>query len=176
MPSMRKILKFLHEIGAVGVMGSLAACIVLVATAPRHSLVEYAAVRQGIAAITQWLLVPSLGIVLVSGLLAIAFNDAYINAGWAWLKALLGISTFEGTLLTVSASARQAAELSALAASGQGDPAQLAEVLRTEWGGLWIILAVSVANIVLAVWRPRFVRLAGADGRTTEAGSPDPRS
>ncbi len=176
MTPMRRILKFLHEIGAVGVMGSLAACIVLVATAPRHSLVEYAAVRQGIAAITQWLLVPSLAVVLVSGLLAIAANDVYINAGWAWLKALLGISTFEGTLLTISGSARQAADLSALAASGQADPAQLAEVLRTEWGGLWIILAVSVANIALAVWRPRLGRSAAAASGTTAAGSPGPRS
>jgi hypothetical protein len=65
---------------------------------------------------------------------------------------------FEGTLLTVVGSARRAAELSSLAVAGQGDPAQLAQVLRTEWGGLWIILTVSLANIILGVWRPRFRR------------------
>jgi len=152
---LRKVLKLLHEIGSVGVMGSFAACIVLVATAPTHSLVAYAAVRQGIAAICQWLLVPSLALVLVSGLLAIAATNAYKDAGWAWVKALLGISVFEGTLLNVAASARQAAELSAAAAAGHGDAAQLAQVLHTEWGGLWILMALSAANIVLAVWRPR---------------------
>jgi hypothetical protein len=157
---LRRLLKFLHEIGAVGVMGSFAACIVLVYTAPRNSLVGYAAVRQGIAAITQWLLVPSLALVLLSGLLAIAANTAYKDAGWAWVKALLGISVFEGTLLTVGASARQAAELSALAAAGRGDPAQLSQVLHTEWGGLWILFALSVTNIILAVWRPRLFRRA----------------
>jgi hypothetical protein len=154
----RRTLKLLHEIGAVGVMGSLAACIVLIATAPTDSLVGYAAVRQGIAQITKWLLVPSLAITLITGLAAIAATDAYINAGWAWFKALLGISMFEGTLLTIGGSARRAAELSALAAEGRGDPALLAEVVRTEWGGLWIMIVLSVANIVLAVWRPRFSR------------------
>jgi hypothetical protein len=154
----RRLLKALHEIGAVGVTGSLAACIVLVATAPADSLVGYAAVRQGIAELTKWLLVPSLAITLISGLLAIAANDVYINAGWAWFKAALGISMFEGTLLTVGSSARKAAELSAAAAAGQGNPALLAEAVRTEWGGLWILTVLCVANIALAVWRPRFHR------------------
>jgi hypothetical protein len=45
-----------------------------------------------------------------------------------------------------------------MAASGAPDPAQLAEVLRTEWGGLWLLLSLALANIVLAVWRPKFSR------------------
>ena len=155
---MKRMLKFLHEIGAVGVLGSFAACIVLIATSHTQSPVAYAATRQGIVAITRWLLVPSLAVVLLSGLLAIAAHEGYKNAGWAWVKALLGISMFEGTLLTVAASARQAADWSAQAAVGRGDPQQLAQALHTEWGGLWMLLALSVANIALAVWRPRLGR------------------
>ena len=153
-----KSLKSLHEIGAIGTLGSLAACIVLLATAPATSAVAFAAVLQGIASISKWLLVPSLVMVLISGLLAIAANEAYKSAAWAWVKALLGLGTFEGTLLTVGSSARHAAELSALAAAGQGDPAQLAQLLRTEWGGLWILAALALVNIALAVWRPRLYR------------------
>ena len=150
-----KVLKVLHELGAIGVIGAFAACLVLSITAPHDSLVAYAAVHAGIAAIAQWLLVPSLAAVVISGLLAVAANTSYANAGWAWLKAALGISMFEGTLLTVAASARHAAELSAFAAAGQGDPQQLAEVLRTERGGLWLLLGVAIANVIIAVWRPR---------------------
>jgi hypothetical protein len=153
-----KLLKTLHEIGAIGTLGSFAAAIVLLATAPTKSPIAYAAVLQGIASITKWLLIPSLAIVLISGLLAIAANTAYKNAAWAWVKALLGIGAFEGTLLTVAASARHAADLSALAASGNGDPAQLAQMLRSEWGGLAIMATLSLVNIVLAVWRPRLYR------------------
>jgi hypothetical protein len=155
---LKRLLKALHEIGAVGVMGSFAAWIVLVATAPTDSMVAFAAVRHGISAITHWLLVPSLALVLITGLLAIAATDAYKSAGWAWLKALLGVSVFEGTLLTVGAGARRAAELSTLAASGGDDPAQLAQVLRSEWSTLWLLLALSAVNIALAVWRPRLMR------------------
>lgn len=153
-----KLLKSLHEIGAIGTVGSFGASIVLLVTAPTTSPTGFAAVLQGIAAISKWLLVPSLAIVLISGLLAIAANEAYKSAAWAWVKALLGIGTFEGTLITVGSSARRAAELAALAAAGHGDPAQLAQVLRTEWGGLFILSALALVNIVLAVWRPRLYR------------------
>ena len=152
---MKRLLKILHAIGAMGVVGSFAACLVLVLKGPTEPLIAYAAVRQAIALITQWLLLPSLVIVVTSGLLAIAANRAFHNAAWAWVKALLGLSMFEGTLLTINASARRAGELTALAVSGQGDAAQLAELLRTERGGLWLLLTLSLANIVLAVWRPR---------------------
>lgn len=159
----RRLLKILHEIGATGVLGSFAACIVLIATAPTQSAVAYAAVRVAIAALMRWLLVPSLALVLISGLLAIAANRAFHSAGWAWLKALLGISLFEGTLLTVGAGAREAADLSAAALAGHGDAARLAQVLHGEWGTLLMLAALSLANIVLAVWRPRFGRAASSD-------------
>jgi hypothetical protein len=143
----------------MGVLGSFAACIVLLINAPNDSLISYAAVMQGVASISRWLLVPSLAMVLISGLLAIAANESYKNAGWAWVKALLGLSTFEGTLLTVGASARRAAELSSMAVTGRGDSIELAQVIRTEWGGLWLLSALAVVNIVLAVWRPRLYRV-----------------
>ena len=153
-----RLIKILHEIGAAGVMGAFAACLVLVMRGPAQPLVAYAAVRQSIAAISQWLLLPSLALVLISGLLSIAVNRAFHNAAWAWIKALLGISVFEGTLVTINASARRAAELATLAANGHADAAQLAQVLRTERGGLWLLLARSLVTIVLAVWRPRLYR------------------
>ena len=36
----------------------------------------------------------------------------------------------------------------------------LAPLLRTEWAGLWTMLALSFANILLAVWRPRINRFS----------------
>jgi hypothetical protein len=152
-------MKALHELGAIGVMGSMAAYLVLVATAPTDSLEGYASVRRGIDFLCRWILVPSLVLTLTSGLLSIAFNEVYKNAGWAWFKAALGIIMFEGTLLTIQRAATRAAELSATAAaSGLPDAAALAPILRTEWNSLWLMLALCFANIVLAVWRPRLSR------------------
>jgi hypothetical protein len=120
---------------------------------------SFAAVRNGIALINKWLLTPSLLIVLVSGLLAIAATNAYKDAGWAWMKALLGVVTFEGTLLTIVGSGRKAAEQAAAAVSGQADAmTQVTALLRTEWGAVWLMLGLGFVNIVLAIWRPRFTR------------------
>ncbi len=161
---LKRLLKTLHEVGALGVTGAYASCLVLLATAPPPavSLSAYAAVCTSIAAVTRWLLLPSLALVTISGLLAIAAHPAYRDAAWAWLKALLGISLFEGTLLSVVGTSRQAAALAALAATGQADPAALTPLLHTEWGGLCLMLTLSFANILLAVWRPRlYPRAAG---------------
>ncbi len=154
--ALKKPMKALHELGAIGVTGSFATCLILFMTAPRNSLNAYAVTCQAIATIAQWLLVPSLALVLVTGLLAMILNSVYLEAGWAWLKALLGIGIFEGTLQTVVAGARRAAELSVLATSGHGDPAQLSQLLRAESNGLKLLLLLCLVNIVLGIWRPNF--------------------
>lgn len=140
-------------------IGALAAHIILLTMIPEpESLAEYAALRQGIGAIAKWLLLPSLGVVLVSGLLAMAFGANYYNAGWAWLKLGLGVVVFEGTLLTVQGPAMRAAEASVSALDGKLDPREIETMMRGEWGSLWVILAIAVFNVLLAIWRPRFTR------------------
>jgi hypothetical protein len=148
----RRSLKALHEIAAFGSGGGLAACLIIGATANTASPAEFAAARQLIAAIAHYLLLPSLAVVLVTGMLAIAATRAFHDAGWAWVKALLGLSVFEATLVTIGASSRQAE----LAAAG-ADPSLLASLLHSERNTLLLLLALTVANVVLAVWRPRLV-------------------
>jgi hypothetical protein len=155
---LRRSLKFLHELGAIGLMGAVAACLVLIAIQPVHSVASWLAVREGIFAISRWILVPSLVLVLLSGLLAIAATHAYHDAGWAWLKALLGIGTFEGILL-VAGNARRALELAVGVDAAQRVPVSWLTELRPEWGGLWLMFAIALANVVLAIWRPRLLRL-----------------
>jgi hypothetical protein len=91
-----------------------------------------------------------MAVVVLSGLIALAATRAYLDAGWAWLKALLGLSVFEATLLVVGSSSRQA-EFAAAAA----DPGLLDALLRSERNTLWLLILLSIANVVLAVWRPR---------------------
>ena len=109
---------------AIGVMGSLDCCVVLVSSASQGSLADYAVIRAGIDAIARWALIPSILLVLVSGLLALVATEAYKNSGWAWVKALLGLVMFEDTLLTIQSSTTAANKLTAAAlASGVADPA-----------------------------------------------------
>lgn len=157
---LKRVLKLLHVLSAAGVLGALSTHLILLLTAGNSSPIAYAAVRAGIAAVSKWLLLPSLALVLITGLLAIAAHRPFIDARWVWVKALLGLSMFEGTLVAVQANARRGAELSAAALTGPGDPMAMQELLRQEWGGLWIILTIAVANVVLGVWRPRLRRQA----------------
>jgi len=168
----RRILKILHELGAIGLTGALAAYMILLATAPDDSLAEYAAVRRGIEAISGWLLVPSLMLTLVTGLLAIAAYSPFQNAWWVWIKAALGFPMFEGTLITIDATAQHAAALSARAVAGEADPALMADLLAAEWRSLWLILALSIAQTVIGVWRPR-MRWASPSRRRARLPSGD---
>ena len=155
---MRRLLKFLHEMGAIGLMGSLAALVVLARLAPPPaSLSGYALMRGAMAEIAVWVVFPSLVLTLIPGLLAIAVTRAFHDAGWAWIKAATGILIFAGGLHAL-APIQEEARLSAAALAGRSDPATLAGVSNGEIGTLWLLLAVSTANVVLGVWRPRLIR------------------
>lgn len=142
--------KALHEIASIGFGGGLAACLVINLVANRASPAEFIAARHAFAAISKYLLIPSMAIIVVSGLVALTATQAYKDAGWAWLKALLGLSVFEATLVVVGSSAKQADLIAAAA-----NPAVLDALLRSERNTLWLLIALSLANVALAVWRPR---------------------
>ncbi len=64
-----------------------------------------------------------------------------------------------GRLVIVDAAARKTAEFAAIAAqAGQYDPAALTNLVAREQNGLWALLGVALANVVVGVWRPRFAR------------------
>lgn len=155
---MRKALKFLHTIGASAYVGALLSYAVVLTYAPQSTPLAYADMRATIDLICSYLLVPSLGIVLVSGLLAMAAHKPFLDLRWVWVKAALGIGTFEGTLVIISGRARSAAELAEEIAAGNAEPAVLSAVIASEWGGLVVIGALAGANFVLGVWRPALRR------------------
>lgn len=156
---MRRLIKFLHTMGPIGIMGAMAALIVLIVIAPPiDALAAYAQNREAMRAIAEWLLLPSLGLVLFSGLWSMAVTTAFHNAGWVWVKLASGILVFKGTLLSIQGPAQKEAELSAAALAGEIDPALLGHAAGEEWGTLWVIMVIAIANVVLGVWRPRFER------------------
>lgn len=155
---MRRLIKFLHTMGAIGFMGSLATLVVLAKLAPPpESLAGYALIRAAMAEIAAWIVIPSLILTLVPGLLAIAVTRGFQDAGWAWIKAATGILIFAGGLHAL-APIQEEAQLSARALAGSLDPSALSGISGGEIAALWVLLAVSTANVVLGVWRPRILR------------------
>ena len=157
---MRRLMKFLHTIGAIGMMGGMICLIVLLSFAPQPTqLSEYALLRGAMGGIAHYVLLPSLALTLVGGLLAMALTPAFHNAPWALVKLATGILVFEWGFVGVQGPMQAEAENSAAALAGQFDPASLAESLSAERGSLWILIGIAALNVVLGVWRPRFARL-----------------
>jgi hypothetical protein len=96
---------------------------------------------------------------LIAGLLAIAFNRGYQNAGWALLKLATGILVFEAGFVGVLGPMQNEAKRSAGALAGHIDPATLGGSLGAERNTLWVLLAISIANVVLGIWRPRLTSI-----------------
>lgn len=153
---MKRFLKILHTLGAIGFMGGLAAELALAAVGVARPGVEHAALRAGIEALGRWLILPSLPLVLVSGLLSMGLHPPFHNAGWVWVKLATTVVTFEGTLGLLS----RVKDLSRLAQDAVTAPPspELASLLSAERGVCWTLLFLSGLNVVVGVWRPRFGR------------------
>ena len=100
-------------------MGSIASLLVLMSfSPPSTSLAGYALMRGAMAEIATWVFFPSFALTLVAGMLAIAVNPAFHNAGWAWVKLATGILVFAGSF-QVLGSIQDEAKRSASALAGQ---------------------------------------------------------
>lgn len=178
---MRKFLKILHTVAACGLIGGLGAYMLMLIHAPQGTPADYADLRQTIKAISDYLLLPSLALALVTGLLAMVVHYPFQEKSWVWVKAATGILMFKGILTIVSAKAGHAADMSRRIADGTAPPDALASLINLEWGTLWIVMALSLANVVLGVWRPRRIfpepKAESAAAATTPdfAGSPPGR-
>lgn len=158
---MRRLMKFLHTMGAIGMMGAMACLVVLLGLIPQPSvsLAHYAEMRAAMGAIVRYVFFPSLGLTLIAGLFAIAINRALHSAGWALAKLASGILVFEWGFAAVQGPMQEAAEEAARAVAGQIDPATLAPNFGSEQGAIWVMLGVATVNVILGVWRPKFTNL-----------------
>ncbi len=155
---LRPSLKFLHTIASAGMVGALAGYMILLVHAPQASPADYADMRQSIEALCTYLLGPSMAVTLVSGLLAIAFHMPFQEKRWVWVKAALGLAVFEATLHLSGSKANYAAELANKIAEGAAPENALEQAIASEWGVLYALSALTVANIALGVWRPSLTR------------------
>ena len=151
---MRKALKFFHTLASCGLIGALLGYMLVLVYAPHDTPAKFADMRQTIGVLCNYLLLPSLGIALITGLLSMAVHRPFQEKRWAWMKALLGLSMFESTLAIIQSKANYAAVVAAQIASGKVGADALGSTLSAEWSSLGAIMALSIANIVLGVWRP----------------------
>ncbi len=155
----RRVLKFLHTVAAAGLTGAIAALAIVMIVAPSAAgTAGYVPLMIPMVKIAGWLVTPSMVLTVVTGLLAMLANPAFYEAGWVWAKAATGVVLLEGSLHVLGPLQEEAKRAGAVLAGGP-DAASLTTLFSSEANTLWVLLAVSVANIALGVWRPRFIRL-----------------
>ncbi len=156
---MRRFLKFLHALGAAGLTGAIAALALVLVLAPGSmSAAGSVPIMAAMAKAAAWIIGPSMVATVVTGLLAMAITPAFYDAGWVWLKAGTGLLVLEGGL-HVLGPLQEEAKRAGAALAGASDPASVARLFSAESNTLWVLLAVSVANIALGVWRPRLPKI-----------------
>ncbi len=175
---MRKLLKILHTLAACGLIGGLFVYMVLLVEAPQESpaAYAYADLRVSIAVLSNYVLLPSLALALVSGVLSMVVHTPFLRTRWAWVKAVSGILMFKGVLTIIGAKADYAAIAAEQIAEGKASAALLESALAYEWITLWAIMGLSVANVVLGVWRPRLKSSVPQTPDTAAAWTRAPRA
>jgi len=152
----RRLLKFLHTLGAAGLMGGLGALTIVLILAPASiGAPGYAPLVIAMAKIGGWLIGPSVLLTVGSGVLSLGFNPVFHDSLWAWAKAATGIALFEGSLLILGPIQAEAKRV-VLNQAGGLDPASAARLFESAGNTMWVLVALCVFNIALGVWRPRF--------------------
>ena len=131
-------------------MGSLASLLVLmIFSPPSTSPAGYALMHGAIAAIAKWVFFPSFALTLIAGMMAIAVNRAFHDAGWAWVKLATGILVFAGSFQVLARYRTKPRKAWVRRSQRRSES-------KARCG---FFLAVSTANVVLGVWRPRLTRI-----------------
>ncbi len=162
---MRYLFKFAHTLGAIGLLGTMAGLLVVLALLPDPSedIQTYAVLTEVVDKLARWLLLPSLAITLVSGLLSMGSVPAYHSKGWAWAKLATGVLMFEGSLLAIQGPLQREAQLTRDFLEGTVDVTGLGTSFWAAGNSIWLLGGVAVVNVALATWRPRFSRPRSAE-------------
>jgi hypothetical protein len=150
-----RLLKLIHFVALAGFAGGLGAALLLADGAGGAAPAALAAARSGVAQLAAALIVPSLVVLVLSGMLLVVARPALIGARWVWAKAVLTVALGGLTLVQVAPAMQRLAALTNDAALGEPSAAAIQSALHDEsWGGL-AVLALSLIALALAVWRPR---------------------
>lgn len=165
---MQKSLKFVHTVATALLVGALALQLLVAfryGAPPPDGEASAVGARLLMAEVSRGLLVPSMVVVVVSGLLLMGINRTFGAAGWVWAKALIGLMLVKAVITLTHPAARDLAAHAAREATAAGAVTAdaVAQLLRMEWNGAWVALALTVAAIAFGVWRPRLSDLPRAD-------------
>ena len=164
----KNLLKLLHYASLVGVAGGIVVVLILVDTIDATSPSGVASVHATIGLICNALIVPSLIVLLLTGMLLVVARPQLISARWVWAKAVLGLLVALNVLFGFLPLVNALAAMSATGALGDAPPGPIDSTVATERYASYAILFNLLAAMVVAVWRPRLGRNVGRDAAPVE--------
>ena len=163
----KNVIKLLHYASLVGLAGGIVISLVLADTVDATSPSAAAGMHAAIALVCGAVVVPSMIVMLLTGMLLVVARPHLIGARWVWAKAVLGVVTGGVILLALQPAVNAVASMAATGALGDAPPGPLASVVASEHAAAWWTLGLVLVAMVIAVWRPRFGR------SVTRAGDPE---
>ena len=158
---MKNLLKTLHIVSAVGFAGAVAVSMLLAATVDDSTGTSFAAGRRAISTVASTITLPSLVLLVVTGMLLMVRQPSFLEARWAHLKALIGAVVAGIALLVVQPAITRMDGLAQAAVQGQPVLGPASTALRAELIGGAACLVLCLLAIALAVWRPALGRRSG---------------
>lgn len=152
---MKHLLKLLHLASMAAFAGALMVSLVLADSAEGVTAAGVASVRRSIAVVGEAVVVPSLIVLLVTGMLLVVARPNLIHARWVWAKAALGTVAAAVALFVVLPAERHAAIAANEGSLGAPSLDLMQRALQSELLGTTLTLALVVLAVLLAVWRPR---------------------
>lgn len=162
----KNLLKLLHFAGLVGLAGGIVVILVLLDAIDATSPGMVATMHAAIALVCSALVVPSLVVVLLTGMLLVVARPQLISARWVWAKAFFGVIAAGAILLGFQPLVNALASMSASGALG-APPGPIDSTVDTERYAAYLVLANVLLAMIVAIWRPR--RL-GRDSAERRAG------
>ncbi|MGH6622469.1 MAG: DUF2269 family protein [Burkholderiaceae bacterium] len=170
---MRNALRWLHLLAGGTFMGAVAAALLIAARADTMSPTAFASSRELINFVGSYLALPSLTVLIVSGMLLVAAHPIWMEARWVWAKAFLGALVSALFLFLVQPAFRRAAALAsgALGSAPSFDDLQSAIQTGATYGAAVLVIALVASTI--AVWKPRLgAREPGSSVNPTDRADP----
>jgi Predicted integral membrane protein (DUF2269) len=149
------LLKLLHLASVAVFSGALAVSLVIADDAEIASAAGVAAVRRSIVTVGDVVVIPSLIVLLLTGMLLVVGRPMLIHARWVWAKAALGTVVGGVALFVVLPAARRAASAAADGVLGAPALDLMQGAMRSELFGSALALGLVLLAAWIAVRRPR---------------------
>lgn len=151
----RNFVKLLHYASLIGLAGGIVVSLLLGYAIDATSPSGAASMRAVIALVYGSVIVPSLVVLVLSGMLLVVARPQLINARWVWLKAAIASLVGGLVLLGLQPLAISVAAATATGALGDAAISPLAKLVETEFLLAAATLAGVVLAMIVAIWRPQ---------------------